>query len=307
VLNMQYYDSIPWPEAPDGYGRTLELINDTLDPNLSSSWFVGCIGGSPGGPYIPCTEDIIFSEINYKSSPFTNAGDWVELLNTSSNAIDISNWKFRDDDDTHNFNIPLNTVIPPSGRIVILFDSLLFTNRFPSVTNYVGQFNFGLSSNGDAIRLFDATGRLYQSVIYDDLLPWPQGANGNGYTLELVNANGNLSDGSNWQNGCPEGSPGSEFIFPCAVASTSNTMLSSLSFFPNPTNGLVNVQLPNFNADEKEIKIEVFNYIGDNIYSEHIKSTRNNFSIDLQGHAKGIYLTRININGETIDRLIILN
>jgi hypothetical protein len=307
VLNMQYYDSIPWPEAPDGYGRTLELINDTLDPNLSSSWFVGCIGGSPGGPYIPCTEDIIFSEINYKSSSFTNAGDWVELLNTSSNAIDISNWKFRDDDDTHNFNIPLNTVIPPSGRIVILFDSLLFTNRFPSVTNYVGQFNFGLSSNGDAIRLFDATGRLYQSVIYDDLLPWPQGANGNGYTLELVNANGNLSDGSNWQNGCPEGSPGSEFIFPCAVASTSNTMLSSLSFFPNPTNGLVNVQLPNFNADEKEIKIEVFNYIGDNIYSEHIKSTRNNFSIDLQGHAKGIYLTRININGETIDRLIILN
>jgi hypothetical protein len=307
VLNMQYYDSIPWPEAPDGYGRTLELINDTLDPNLSSSWFVGCIGGSPGGPYIPCTEDIIFSEINYKSSSFTNAGDWVELLNTSSNAIDISNWKFRDDDDTHNFNIPLNTVIPPSGRIVILFDSLLFTNRFPSVTNYVGQFNFGLSSNGDAVRLFDATGRLYQSVIYDDLLPWPQGANGNGYTLELVNANGNLSDGSNWQNGCPEGSPGSEFIFPCAVASTSNTMLSSLSFFPNPTNGLVNVQLPNFNADEKEIKIEVFNYIGDNIYSEYIKSTRNNFSIDLQGHAKGIYLTRININGETIDRLIILN
>ena len=307
VLNMQYYDSIPWTEAPDGYGRTLELINDTLDPNLSSSWFVGCIGGSPGGPYIPCTEDIIFSEINYKSSSFTNAGDWVELLNTSSNAIDISNWKFRDDDDTHNFNIPLNTVIPPSGRIVILFDSLLFTNRFPSVTNYVGQFNFGLSSNGDAVRLFDATGRLYQYVIYDDLLPWPQGANGNGYTLELVNANGNLSDGSNWQNGCPEGSPGSEFIFPCAVASTSNTMLSSLSFFPNPTNGLVNVQLPNFNADEKEIKIEVFNYIGDNIYSEYIKSTRNNFSIDLQGHAKGIYLTRININGETIDRLIILN
>jgi len=307
VLNMQYYDSIPWPEAPDGYGRTLELINDTLDPNLSSSWFVGCIGGSPGGPYIPCTEDIIFSEINYKSSSFTNAGDWVELLNTSSNAIDISNWKFRDDDDTHNFNIPLNTVIPPSGRIVILFDSLLFTNRFPSVTNYVGQFNFGLSSNGDAVRLFDATGRLYQSVIYDDLLPWPQGANGNGYTLELVNANGNLNEGSNWQNGCPEGSPGSEFIFPCAVASTSNTMLSSLSFFPNPTNGLVNVQLPNFNADEKEIKIEVFNYIGDNIYSEHIKSNRNNFSIDLQGHAKGIYLTRININGETIDRLIILN
>ncbi len=307
ILSMQYYDSIPWPEAPDGYGRTLELINDTLDPNLSSSWFAGCIGGSPGGPYSACNEDIIFSEINYKSSLTANAGDWVELHNISSNAIDISNWKFRDDDDTHNFNIPLNTVIPPSGRLVILFDSLLFTNRFPSVTNFVGQFNFGLSSNGDAIRLFDATGRLYQSVIYENLFPWPQGANGNGFTLELVNANGNLCDGSNWQNGCPEGSPGSEFIFPCSVASTSSTILNNLSFFPNPTNGLVNIQLPNFNVAEKEIKIEVFNYIGDNIYSEQLKSTRNNFSIDLQGHAKGIYLTRININGETIDRLIILN
>jgi hypothetical protein len=307
VLSMHYYDSIPWPEAPDGYGRTLELINDTLDPNLSSSWFAGCIGGSPGGPYSTCNEAIIFSEINYKSSLTANAGDWVELHNISSNTIDISNWKFRDDDDTHNFNIPLNTVLAPSGRLVILFDSLLFTNRFPSVTNFVGQFNFGLSSNGDAVRLFDATGRLYQSVIYENLFPWPQGANGNGFTLELVNANGNLCDGSNWQNGCPEGSPGSEFIFPCSVASTSNTILNDLSFFPNPTNGLINIQFPNLNRAEKEINIEVFNYIGDNIYSEQLKSTRNNFSIDLQGHAKGIYLTRININGETIDRLIILN
>ncbi len=307
VLSMHYYDSIPWPEAPDGYGRTLELINDTLDPNLFSSWFAGCIGGSPGGPYIPCTEDIIFSEVNYKSSLSANAGDWVELLNVSSNAIDISNWKFRDSDDTHNFNLPPNTVIPASGRIVILFDSLLFTSRFPSVTNFVGQFNFGLSSNGDAIRLFDATGRLYQSVIYDDQLPWPQGANGNGYTLELVNTNGNFCDGDNWQDGCPEGSPGSEFIFPCLVTSTSNTNHNNLTFFPNPTNGIINVQLSNKVKLTQNINVDIYNYVGDKIFSNVYKNNIESFSIDLSGHAKGIYLTRIRLNDIISDQLIILD
>ena len=92
MLYMHYFDSIPWQKAADGYGRTLELINDSVDPNLPSSWFAGCVGGSPGGPYIPCTEQLIFSEINYNSSLTSDAGDWLELHNISNISLDISNW-----------------------------------------------------------------------------------------------------------------------------------------------------------------------------------------------------------------------
>ena len=306
ILTAHYYDSLPWPIAPDGFGRTLELLNDTLDPNLFSSWFAGCIGGSPGGPYIPCTEGIIFSEVNYKSSLATNAGDWVELLNISTSAIDISNWKFRDSDDTHNFNIPLNTILQPAERLVLVFDSLLFLSRFPGITNFQGQFNFGLSSSGEAIRLFDSAGRLYQSIVYDEASPWPIGANGNGYTLELIDINGNLCNGSNWQNGCPEGSPTTEFISPCLVTSLNNLSENEISIFPNPTAGIINIQFLNQLKFEKNMHIEVLNYVGEKIYINTFKNTINGALIDLKGNAKGIYLLRIWSDNKSMDKVIIL-
>jgi hypothetical protein len=36
---VQYFDSAPWPTAPDGNGSYLQLINTNLDNNLASSWF----------------------------------------------------------------------------------------------------------------------------------------------------------------------------------------------------------------------------------------------------------------------------
>jgi hypothetical protein len=307
ILTSHYYDSLPWPMAADGYGRTLELLNDTLNPNLYSSWFTGCIGGSPGGPFVPCSENIIFSEINYKSSASANAGDWIELQNISNNAIDISNWKFRDGDDTHNYNIPLNTILQPAERLVIVFDSLLFLSRFPGISGFIGQFNFGLSSNGEAARLFDNTGRLYQSVYYEKNSPWPQGADGNGFTLEIVDINGNFNDGNNWQDGCPEGSPNAAFVAPCLITSTNNLNANEISLFPNPTNGIFNVKLSNKAKLENTIIIEVYNYVGDEIYSKVYKNKVEGFSIDLSGHAKGIYLTRIRLNETVYDQLIILD
>ena len=307
ILTSHYYDSLPWPMAADGYGRTLELLNDTLNPNLYSSWFIGCIGGSPGGPFIPCSENIIFSEINYKSSLSANAGDWIELQNISNNAIDISNWKFRDGDDTHNYNIPLNTILQPAERLVIVFDSLLFLSRFPGISDFIGQFNFGLSSNGEAVRLFDNTGRLYQSVFYEKNSPWPQGADGNGFTLEIVDINGNFNDGNNWQDGCPEGSPNAEFVAPCLITSTNNLNANEISLFPNPTSGIFNVKLSNKAKLENNISIEVYNYLGAEIYSKIYKNVVDGFSIDLSGHAKGMYLTRIRLNEIVYDQLVILD
>jgi len=37
IDHVHYYDSLPWPDA-DGNGLFLQLINDTLDNNLASSW-----------------------------------------------------------------------------------------------------------------------------------------------------------------------------------------------------------------------------------------------------------------------------
>jgi hypothetical protein len=38
IDNVQYFDSAPWPTAPDGNGSYLQLISTSLDNNLASSW-----------------------------------------------------------------------------------------------------------------------------------------------------------------------------------------------------------------------------------------------------------------------------
>jgi CotH kinase protein/Lamin Tail Domain/Secretion system C-terminal sorting domain/Chitobiase/beta-hexosaminidase C-terminal domain/Divergent InlB B-repeat domain len=309
VLQMRYYDVFPWPVAADGYGRTLELLNDTLNPALYSSWFAGCVGGSPGRAFVPCPASIVFSEINYQSALTADAGDWVELWNVSGLPVDISGWSFSDSDNNHHFNIPLNTLLPESGRIVLVSDTTLFKGRFPLVSNFTGPLGFGLSNSGEAIRLFDSTGRLYQSVVYEQSSPWPQGANGNGFTLELVDEKGNLCNGNNWQDGCPEGSPGMEYKVPCISSAihSLNTGSDDLIIFPNPSTGVVNIQVLNSSSLKPIVLTEVFNFIGDKIYSGDFKYPGDGIRIDLSGYSKGIYLIRIWMDDKAVDKIIVLN
>ena len=48
VDSVNYDDSDPWPEEPDGDGPTLELINPSLDNVLSESWSASSDNGTPG-------------------------------------------------------------------------------------------------------------------------------------------------------------------------------------------------------------------------------------------------------------------
>lgn len=305
VQTMRYNDASPWPAAADGYGKTLERLNDTLNPALASSWFAGCIGGSPGKAFMPCTEQLIFSEINYLSATNADAGDWVELLNTAASPLDISGWEFKDSDDNNAFKFPSNTILPALGRLVLAADTALFAARFPTVTNKTGPTGFGLSNTGEALRLFDATGRLYQSMVYDQAAPWPQGANGNGYTLELVNETRNLCDGNNWQDGCPEGSPGKALELPCFTSGVEglNDLSSGFILFPNPSSGIFTVQLL---SPAAQVVAEVYNTLGERIYANTGLYGGDGIQIDLTGAATGMYLMRIWVNGQAMDKVFML-
>ncbi|REJ80143.1 MAG: T9SS C-terminal target domain-containing protein [Bacteroidetes bacterium] len=151
---------------------------------------------------------ITFTEINYNSSASLNPGDWVELHNYGSTSIDLSGWKFRDEEDNHTYNIPLGTVIPAGGYLVLAEDSVKFRSIFPTVSNVRGPFGFNLSNGGEEIRLFDHNDNLYLSVYYQDVIPWPVDADGLGYTLERNNTSNDPNNGSSWFTGCIGGSPG---------------------------------------------------------------------------------------------------
>jgi hypothetical protein len=305
---MTYEDSTPWPEAADGYGRTLELSAETADPSIPGSWFAGCIGGSPGTAYTPCTEKIILSEINYKSSADADAGDWIVLYNSGTASINISGWVFSDSDNSHLYSVPAGTVLSASGYIVLYSDAAKFSSRFPNVTNITGPFIFGLSSTGEALRLFDASGRLYQSVVYDTAAPWPQGAAGNGYTLEIANRIGNFCDGSSWTIGCLEGSPGGPLTIPC-----STTGLESVDghlqvkVFPNPTSGKFNIQVEAAGQEYAEIGLEIFNLLGEKVYGSSNRYEPTPVVVDLANVTGGLYMIKIYLQDKILTTKIMID
>ena len=151
---------------------------------------------------------LVINEINYNSSPLFDVGDWIELLYTGGEIIDISGWQFRDEDDLHVFEFPAKTMVEPGSFVVICNDSIAFTSGFPGINNLSGVFDFGLSGAGELIRLFDDRGVLIDSLTYGDSEPWPVEADGQGATLALDDPFSDNSKAENWYAASPYGTPG---------------------------------------------------------------------------------------------------
>ncbi|MCD4650689.1 MAG: CotH kinase family protein, partial [Candidatus Cloacimonetes bacterium] len=153
------------------------------------------------------TGDIVINEINYHSSDDFNTGDWIELYNPGQTALNLAGWIFRDENDSHQFILE-DTIIESNGYFVLCQDSVIFSSLFPEVTNFVGDFDFGLSGGGETVRLFDADENLIDSVEYDDEGGWVTLPDGNGATLELIDPlfDNNLPE--SWQASQEHGTPG---------------------------------------------------------------------------------------------------
>jgi len=113
-------------------------------------------------------------------------GDWVELKNVAGDAIDISKWTFMDSKDDNAFTLPSGTQLQPGEYLVLARNATTFKARYPSVSNHVGSFGFNLSPKGEELRLLDAEGALVETVTYDDKNDWPEEADGEGFSLELI-------------------------------------------------------------------------------------------------------------------------
>ena len=243
VENAAFDNKKPWPCTPDGLGRSLERREGNIPADLPEAWFDGCMGGSPSAPYAVCTDFPIVSEINYNSAADFDAGDWFELYNNSTQPIDLSGWRIRDEEDNHEFVVPPGAVLAPGAYQVFFQDESLFHTLFPLVTNTVGPLGFGLNGSGDHIRVYDAGGRLQYSLCYDDSTPWPQAADGQGYTLELPDYAANPNAGENWIKGCYGGSPGMALDPDCVALGTETPDPAfSTRVFPNPARDFVRVE-----------------------------------------------------------------
>ncbi len=76
--------------------------------------------------------------------------------------------------------------------------------------------------------------------------------------------------------------------------------LSEISIFPNPTSGILNI-----NATEVNSSVEVFNVIGEKVYSNTLVKGSN--SLDLSGLSNGSYFVKMNSNNQIITKKVIIS
>jgi hypothetical protein len=72
--------------------------------------------------------------------------------------------------------------------------------------------------------------------------------------------------------------------------------------YPNPTKGLINIS-----SKENIETIEVYNNIGDLIYSKiNTQHSQELYQLDISGNASGIYMIRLKVNNQIVNHKIIL-
>lgn len=300
-FSFTYSDEQPWPLGVDGHGRSVEREVGVNDPNAPSSWFAGCEWGSPGTAYQICDSTLLINEINYRSNLTLNAGDWWELKNTSSSDINLGGYIIRDEEELNTYTIPAGTVIESGGHLVFVSDAELFESRFPAVENLIETEGLSFGNN-DVIRLYDNAGLLVKSTAYSSSFPWPQEANGNGKTMELLSSAGRMNTPQNWFAGCLEGSPGEDYDPACGEVSVNDMRGSETewTFGPNPASQQIQITGLSENS-----RLEVIDGMGKIVISQYF-STANGF-VDVSNLSSGIYVIRAASGTQSSTKVLVVN
>jgi hypothetical protein len=124
----------PWGRLVDSYTWTAHATTTYGRCPNGAGPFVTTTSSTKGLPN-DCSVNV---KINEVESSGGTPGDWVELINNGSTTVDLSGFKFKDNDDTHAFYVlPAGSTIAPGGYLVL--------NE--------ADFVFGLGA-ADAARLF---------------------------------------------------------------------------------------------------------------------------------------------------------
>jgi hypothetical protein len=261
--------------------------------------------------------NVVINEINYNSHPDLEAGDWIELYNPNDFEIDLSGCILKDENTMDNTFIIQESQVLGAKSFIVLCESISeFKSVHPDVANCIGDFGgatgFGLSGSGEKLQLLNHLNHILDEVTYDDSVPWPIEADGQGYTLELIDSDTDNSVAENWRASQKVGgSPGKKNT----VTSIENegTGKKPFSFklyqnYPNPFNPetVISWQLP----ISSQVDLSVYNILGEKVItlvSDYRQSGHYSIKWDATGFSTGIYFYRLKAdNFNAVSKMILM-
>lgn len=88
----------------------------------------------------------------------------------------------------------------------------------------------------------------------------------------------------------------SEDCYNACTVGVNETNLSKFTIYPNPTNGLINIE---FEKTEIDISLALSNALGQSVLNKQYSST-NSISLDVTNIPNGVYFLKLELNGNVI-------
>ncbi|HVT82765.1 MAG TPA: lamin tail domain-containing protein [Phycisphaerae bacterium] len=142
------------------------------------------------GLTIPARADIIITEVHPNGSSASYNADWFELTNTGATPVNISGWTIDDNSNASSSAVALRGITSITAGQSVVFaegnaagstDAAIQTNFISAWFNgnapvgfamgFYGGSGVGLSSGGDAVNIFDATGTRVAGVAFGAASP----------------------------------------------------------------------------------------------------------------------------------------
>ncbi|MDB6111414.1 MAG: hypothetical protein JWR69_3164, partial [Pedosphaera sp.] len=96
--------------------------------------------------------NIVLNELMYHPASENLSESYVEVFNAGPGTVDLTGWRFTKG---IQYAFPSNTLFAPGAYLVVAADRSAFTNKYPSVTNFVAGWPAPMGSD---VRLEDNTG-----------------------------------------------------------------------------------------------------------------------------------------------------
>lgn len=250
-------------------------------------------------------ENLKFTEIHYH--PFDDSDslnddglyEFIEIKNIGREQLDLSGLFFGRG---LQFVFPANTTIDPASFIVLASNADVFESRygFRPFGQYVGR----LDNNGETLALVQAHGDTLIKIRYEDDYPWPNSADGGGYSMTAKHLNPYLDQnaGDTWiASSVVHGTPGANDRVATDVQ-TNNAQIPTNHFelfqnYPNPFNATTTIQFSLGTAGH--VDLSIYNVLGQrvaNLLSGQMDKGVHRVIWNASPYAGGVYFYRLRAN-----------
>ena len=164
---------------------------------------------------VQAQEDFAITEFaaSNSSAPADEDGDfsdWIEIYNRNPSALSLDGWSLTDDrNDPQKWRFPDGPRLFPGEYLLLVRNRAAFESRYGTGLEIAGEYSGRLDNGGERITLVNAKSEVVLDFTYGTTSPWPENADGVGYSLTRSDLDGDASLAASWRASAqPGGSPG---------------------------------------------------------------------------------------------------